>query len=772
MNPSKHLLVFRLLLSILISSTVAFAQDDENDILLLQPFTVSSDRESGYRATTTLSASRLNIPLDEVPLNIPVMTEDFIRDLGANTQREALLWHSAVEGKSIRGFDTAEFYRNGFQHLSDTQGFLIQRMEIVRGPTAILNGPIQPGGGINVITKASVLDTSFGELRAQHTFGDNNYYQSVGIDVNNGELGPKADFGHMMGFRFVGSYQYDSGRARDVSNNDSTFITEFTVRPFEGTRVSFEYYYFDMESDRTDGHQATNNGGARSITQDGGRIPIYAAYDLPYYASWNGPDAFVPETLHEYTIKLNQVLTENLILDVSFNSHNRDLLFENTASHGGIVGGLRLVRKNSLGLSDNGNPEDPGNYMLRRGLRRAFIGNLTEQLNVILTFAPEINGAKNHRFQAGYQTFKQDRLLHFADAYQTGTTGSNRQRYYQFFDPNDYFTDNLSVGLGEFYYDYTRPALDRTEVNDQKTMYVTWTGKWLDKRLNTMVGLFQSDMKQDFNNVAGTNPQPRFDGDKFLPQFGAVYDITENWGVYAAYTKSSAINTNQAPPENDPDFFFPPKNGEMMEVGTRFELLEGKVIGNIGLYQINQIDIVRVDQDTGNVVPIGDVESTGVDFDFFIYPTENWTILFNYSRNDKEIPDNAGGTAADSSQFRSPANKWSVWTKYSINDGTLQGVTFGGGIRWVEGTPFTINGVSGDNPDHTRADVFVRYNGEITEDLGYYVGLNIRNLTGQAVLSNNVVAPGRNYTGLKPNSNERFEFGTEAEYQFTFGLEF
>ncbi|MCG8526296.1 MAG: TonB-dependent receptor [Opitutales bacterium] len=768
MNPKKYVLFFALFLSTMLVAPLTAQDDEEEDIYSLQPFTVTSEREEGYRATTTISASRLNLPLEEVPINIPVLTADYIQDIAANTQREALLWHSGVEGKSIRGFDTAEFYRNGFQHLSDTQGFLIQRMEVLRGPTAILSGPVQPGGGINVITKAAVLDTTFGEFIGQHTFGEGHTYQNVGIDINNGELGPKKDYGSTIGFRFIGAYQHDSGRARDVKNDYPTMLANLVVRPFEGTRISFEYYYYDLDSDRTDHHLAVNNGGARVIAQDGGRIPIYAAYNLPYYASWNGPDGTSPETLDEYTISLNQKLGENLYLDISFNNHDRDLHFINTASHGGITGGFRLVRKEGLGMPDNGNPEDQRNYVLRRGLRNAFIGNVTKQLNASISYNPEINGEKNHRFQFGYQTYQQERVLSFADAYRTDDP---TQRYYQYFDPRNYFTDDLGVEFGKFFYDFTRPALDRYEENTQDTMYAIWMGKWFEQRLKTMVGLFQTKMSQGRDNIARTNFQQRFDGDKFIPQFGAVYDITPNFGIYAAYTKSSAINTNQAPPQDNPDFFFPPKNGEMMEIGTRFEILEDKVIGTIGIYEISQTDLVKLDSN-GNVINLGDVESSGIDFDFFIYPTKDWTIIFNYAYNDKTVPPDVGGSAADANEFRSPKNKWSIWTKYAINEGNFKGVTFGGGFRWVEGTPFTIAGVSGTNPDHTRADVFIRKTGELTDGIDYTIGLNIRNLTGKANLSNNVVAPSRTYTGLRPGTNQRFEYSTDPEYMVTFGLNF
>ncbi len=738
------------------------------DILELQPFNVSALETEGYRATSTISASRLNVPLAEVPVNVPVITADFITDAASNMQREALEWHSAVEGKAVRGFDTAEFYRHGFQHLSDTQGFLIQRMEVVRGPTAILNGPIQPGGGINVITKQAVLGSNFGEARYQYTAGEGHDYISAGLDLNVGNLGPQADWGSTAAGRFIVSHQKDTGRAIGVGNDYTSLLGNIRLRPLEDTVVTLEYYYYDLNSDRTDHHLAINNGGVRAIsTPQGGRIPMYVAYDLPYWASWNGPDAEAPEILNELYLNVNQKLGDGLYLDLSYNRHDRDLHFLNTASHGGISGGFRLVQREG----SNGDPYNADNYVLRRGLRDAFIGNVTDQYSAILNWSPEIDGQRHHRFMLGYQTFEQDRFLFFADAFRVDDPS---QRYYQFFEPRNYrneTSESLGVGFGDFFYNYNNPVLNRIELNEQDTAFFSYSGKWLDERLVTMAGIFRTSMKQVQSNQNGPLVE-RANSDETLPQLGFVYSFTEDFGIYGAYTQSSAINTNQAPPADNPDFFFPPKSGEMAEVGFRFDLLNEKLIGSLGFYQINQIDLVRVDPDTGNVIQLGDVTSEGVDLDLFYYPTENWSFIFSYSHNDKSVPDNLGGTAADSSVFRSPPNKFSIWTKYAFTEGALDGVSIGGGYRWTEGTPFSISGVSGTNPDKTRADIFIQKHGRIREGLDYTVALNVRNLTGKHNLSNNVTVGSSTYTGAIPGSSSRYEFGTDPEYMFTFGLHF
>src|SRR5688572_33274724 len=49
----------------------------------LSVFEVASTRDSGYRATNSVSGTRINLKLMDVPQTISVLTADFIQDLGA-----------------------------------------------------------------------------------------------------------------------------------------------------------------------------------------------------------------------------------------------------------------------------------------------------------------------------------------------------------------------------------------------------------------------------------------------------------------------------------------------------------------------------------------------------------------------------------------------------------------------------------------------------------------------------------------------------------------
>ena len=164
---------------------VVVAQEDDADKEIIELIEVVG--ESGYRASSANSATGLSVPLDELPVNIQVMTAEVVSDFQLLSQRDALQFHAAADDKRIRGFNSGEFFRNGFIHLSDAPGYTIERMEIIRGPSAVLNGPVTPGGAVNVITKKPQIDESFGEIGTYYGIsGSDRVNSGINADFNLG----------------------------------------------------------------------------------------------------------------------------------------------------------------------------------------------------------------------------------------------------------------------------------------------------------------------------------------------------------------------------------------------------------------------------------------------------------------------------------------------------------------------------------------------------------------------------------------------------------
>ena len=62
----------------------------DDSAVLLSPFEVRTEKDTGYIATNTLAGSRLNTRLVDTPASISVMTKDFLNDIGALSVSQAM----------------------------------------------------------------------------------------------------------------------------------------------------------------------------------------------------------------------------------------------------------------------------------------------------------------------------------------------------------------------------------------------------------------------------------------------------------------------------------------------------------------------------------------------------------------------------------------------------------------------------------------------------------------------------------------------------------
>src|SRR5688500_17233963 len=143
------------------------------ETITLPAFSVSGERANSYRATDSMSAARIRTALIDTPATVNVITSEFLGDIGAASLFDATQYVSGIgngrlaggsgilDRQTIRGFEndgrTIDNFNSGFQ--ANLDPLLYERVEIVKGPNAILAPTGTPGGSINVITKAPKFNT-------------------------------------------------------------------------------------------------------------------------------------------------------------------------------------------------------------------------------------------------------------------------------------------------------------------------------------------------------------------------------------------------------------------------------------------------------------------------------------------------------------------------------------------------------------------------------------------------------------------------------------
>jgi len=693
-------------------------QDDDEETRIMELVEVTAS--GSYRVTTASSATGLNVPLDELPVTIQVISSELISDFQLLSQREALQYSASIDDKRVRGFNSGEFFRNGFLYLSDTPGYTIERMEILMGPSAVLNGPVTPGGAVNIITKKPLAGENFGEFNGFWGLSDGRNNYGLNLDVNVGDMGQRSDGDSMASFRIVGGTQTEEGYGTEVDNDNYAIVPMLQFRPAESTIIDLEYNKYEINTDRTDRPMAielTLPGAT-----EGTEVPLALAYGIDPRASWFGQDTDIEETVDDYTIGLKQELGDDFLLQLAYNDHNRDFKF-------GPGNRPRVDIFYRMVLND-GAPDgstDPNDYQLRRLTEALSLENEIKQTTASLTWIPQWSGNSSHQFNFGANWYDQDAQLTIARPREVGATGGF---YFDFFDPFAWNPNDLAFNQAGANLNFIT-VLDRLEAIDLTNYFINWHAGFMDDRLNVLLGYVDSEITIDRTNLRADNPQSEniADNSENLWQAGAVFAFNDTVSAYANYSES------QLPDVNDPDFNTSPpvRLGEQTEFGLRFNFLDGALTTRVSYFQIDEELFGETERKA---------KSDGWEVAGFWIPSDNLELSFNYTHLDTEVtassnPDSIGDPLVDE-----VPNKASVWGRYRF-EGEAQGLSIGGGYIWtgerVRPTAAAAQSVKKLNGQilrydpESRLDLFAAYDWE-----QWQFALNLRNLTKEANLSNTV----------------------------------
>lgn len=75
----------------------------DDGLIVLSPFSVTSDKDNGYQATSTLAGTRLNTPLKDLAASISVYTKIFLDDIGATSSNDLLIYATGMEAAGPGG---------------------------------------------------------------------------------------------------------------------------------------------------------------------------------------------------------------------------------------------------------------------------------------------------------------------------------------------------------------------------------------------------------------------------------------------------------------------------------------------------------------------------------------------------------------------------------------------------------------------------------------------------------------------------------------------
>ena len=231
---------------------VAPAPKAAEEAVVLSPFTVSTERDTGFVAASSLAGGRLTTDLADTPVAYSVLTRDFIDALGIANAFDAADWSpnavksiaangggygddvsNAPGGYSVRGPGGGRGLRNFFIYFSPNDSYVVERFDFGRGPNAVLFGNGSLGGVATSMTKQARFDTSFTEIA--QTLGSWHNARTT-LDVNR-------SVGKGVAVRAAAVYTDSDGwRDKQFEKVRAAFLTaSFKLARYTTLRVEGEY---------------------------------------------------------------------------------------------------------------------------------------------------------------------------------------------------------------------------------------------------------------------------------------------------------------------------------------------------------------------------------------------------------------------------------------------------------------------------------------------------------------------------------------------------
>jgi len=757
----------------------------EGEVLKLSPFTVSTSRDYGYRAANSIAATRTNTPIKDVPLNIQVFTQEIFDDLHITNQIELERYNaSLVNGGAdsfsdnpiqqaynqflFRGFRQNWGIRDGIREYDPVSSIGLARVEIVKGPAAALYGLAYPGGIMNAITKQVDFSRNFAQFRGSY---DDEGAWNTTLDANfTGKVGEGA-----FGLRVAGEYAESKDQRAHSEGKVQYHQVQAAWQPLSGTtlKVLLEKGYREKPNGLNSWNFAR---GDASSPQSAVPLQILRP-EIPW--EWNWSDGKNMRSLDTklYRGTIEQTIGDNFSVTgyVQYSARQQiDGGGWDAQGSGGAdsweVGGSGWVTQNGVDRIEMGySYRDWSNQMHGYGATAVYKLDLASTKHTF-TFGSNVWTEKFVSRQS------QSSEVHIVPFQKNIDVGSFLPTY----APADLHP--VYTGNG-----YTH------EQNNNDYYFGAWQMSVFNDRLKTNVGINKTNIKlSQWANGSASVPNVSKQS-KQSPLFGAIYEITKEFSVFAVHSASLFPDSGK----DSRGAQFSPVVGKGDEAGFKVQTEDGKWSGTLSIYKIKQTGGSQNDPNKPNVNtdiydqltaegriserdarfpsrPIGDLiqageqESKGVELDVNFQPNRNWAFLFSYAHNKQEVTKDlliSGSTVGQSTPGHIK-QQFSLLSKYTFTEGAAKGLSLGLGLQQAGKALQDYSGPGGTaryNPSTFYAEAFGTYR---FKAFGYRqsVQLNIKNITKQG-----------EFTGWKPVSGqtatERYEVPSQIRFVLSYGID-
>lgn len=595
----------------------------------------------GYVAGRSSSGTKTNTPIMETPQAVSVIGAEQIRDQKANKLDEVLRYTAGVRAGTfgadtrndwwlIRGFksDDLGLFLDGMQlfYTSYASWKLetpnMERVEVLRGPSAVLYGGSSPSGIVNVISKMPPADP----VRFIET-GVNNFGNAyVGFDVG-GPVATQPENGKLF-YRVVGQVQNGPTQVNFTPDNNYFIAPSVTWKPDADTTFTV---LASASRQETRGINFLPYEGTVTNARFG-KIPT------SFFAGDPSVDKFTREQE-----MLGYQFERNLTDDLTFRQNARFAHVDVT--YRGYVGNNWAdINTGSLGRY---------NWYAKNTANQANLDNQLEYrfntgaVRHTLLFGVDLKGYQIDDYQAfNFGTVPSINVFNPSYGFDIPLTGAPF-RNFQITQKQagTYLQDQMK--LGNF------------------TLVLSGRNDWVE---TTQAG-------RDTGATLASRDDSKFSG-----RAGLIYNFDNGIAPYVSY----ATSYNPIIGLNAQNQLFLPETGQQAEIGVKVAPRGFDGYFTASLFDLKRQNVATTDPVVTTLQnQTGEVTSRGIELEAVANATRELKLIGSFTAyhlfNSRDLdPALVGKTPTNT-----PELLVSGWADYTFKDGPLAGFGFGGGVRYV-----------------------------------------------------------------------------------------
>lgn len=621
------------------------------------------------------TGSRLGLTARETPASVSVADRSVIEARGATDTQDVINGMTGVNASANPGYGGFVSYR-GFTQNQITQlynginlgyssatrpldAWMIDRVELIGGPSTFLYGAGAVGGSINYLSKlASRENLVEGRLR-YGSFDESDV--SFGL---NQVLGDEADARHFVRLDFSrgNGNGYIDRNQRETSSFAFSLLSDLT--PDMSHTLAIEYLE-DQEDSPYWGTPVLPGRDTMKIDKSR-RFENYNADDGRY----------------EQRVRWVRSITDYHLGEASS--------LQNTLYHYNAQRDYRNIETYSYNAA--GDVARSGAYLQRH--EQNVLGNRLE-----LRHDNQLFGLGN-QWSLGVDYSRMRQTLH-----PTGSSWSDSGDP-DHFDPGSFY-DIPGVNAG----------LRKQRRHEITTAAVFLENRlMLSERLSLLSGLRYDHLNMEVTNygtVSATSPA-YFERtwEPLSGRLGVVYELTPAANLYLQYSTSADLPAGSLASATYSNVgLFDLSKGEQWEAGSKFDFLDGRGSATVALYQIVRRDFAVRDSSNPNLtVQAGQQTSRGIELAGKLQITPQLLAEANYAYVDAEYDEfneAAGGVSVSrkgNTPINVPDNVANLWLTYEITSAWAAGVD----ARYVDSV-FADNANTIKAPAYTLYGAFARY---------------------------------------------------------------